>query len=358
MSDHRIPVAILGATGMVGQRLVALLAEHPRFRVAALAASERSAGLPSREACAWRLPGGPWQGLGARRVLPCDPSALAEQCGGPTIALSALDTAPARELEPAFAQAGWQVVSNASAFRMDPRVPLIIPEINADHVGLLDAQPWPGSVLTNPNCTAMPVALALAPLHRAAGLEAVTVASYQAVSGAGYPGESAWDMADNVHPHPGNEEEKLTEEPQKILGRLEGDRIVPADFAVSARCVRVNVSDGHLVALHVKTRQPVAPGEAIELLSSWDPGLDLPLAPHPVLVHREPRDRPQPRLDRDLGNGMAVAFGRVERCPVMGLKLFALAHNTLRGAAGAALLNAELVHSAGRLGARSGTIRG
>ncbi len=346
MSTSRKPVVILGATGMVGQRLVSLLADHPWLEVAALAASERSAGKRYADACAWRLPGEPWAGLADQPVLPCEPAALASV--GPCIALSALDTDPARSIELAFASAGYHVVSNASAYRMDPRVPLVIPEINAEHLALLDAQPWPGALLTNPNCTAMPVALALAPLHRAAGLEAVTVASYQAVSGAGYPGESAWDMADNVHPHPGNEEDKLTQEPQRILGTLEGGAIAAAPFAVSARCVRVPVSDGHLVALHVRTARPVAPDEAIALLSSFDPGLDLPSAPHPVLVHREPRDRPQPRLDRDTGAGMAVTFGRVEACPVLGLKLYALAHNTLRGAAGAALLNAELLVQTGR----------
>ena len=332
---------MLGATGMVGQRFVSLLAHHPWFEVAGLAASSRSAGKTYAEACAWRLPGEPWAGQAETLVHACEPAALAQVVDRPTIALSALDTEPAREIEPAFAEAGWHVVSNASAFRMDPSVPLVIPEVNADALELLDAQPWAGSLMTNPNCTAMPVAIALAPLHRAVGLEAVTVASYQAVSGAGYPGESAFDMADNVHPHPGNEEAKLAAEPQRILD---------ASFAVSARCVRVPTSDGHLVAMHVRTRDRLSPEEAVALMSSFDAGLDLPSAPRPLLVHRPFRDRPQPRLDRDTGQGMAVTFGRVEACPVMGLKLYALAHNTLRGAAGAALLNAELLVSQGRLG--------
>ena len=241
--------------------------------------------------------------------------------------------------------ASFVLASGAGALLLMPRQLLVY----ASTVALVDAQPWSGSLVTNPNCTAMPVALALAPLHRAVGLEAVTVASYQAVSGAGYPGESAWDMADNVHPHPGNEEEKLTQEPQRILGALEGGAVVPASFAVSGRCVRVPVSDGHLVAIHARTRTPVSPADAIEILSAFDPGLGLPSSPSPLLVHRPFRDRPQPRLDRGTGGGMAVTFGRVEACPVLGLKLFALAHNTLRGAAGAALLNGELLHRMGRL---------
>jgi len=341
-------VVVLGATGMVGQRLVSLLRDHPWFEVAALTASERSAGKRYHEACAWRLPGEPWAGAADLPVLSSDPETVAAAIGGPTLAVSALDTAPAREQEVAFAEAGFHVVSNAGAYRMDPRVPLIIPEVNADHLALLDQQPWSGSLLTNPNCTAMPLVMALAPIHRRFGVEAVTVASYQAVSGAGYPGESAFDMADNVHPHPGNEEAKLTEEPQRILGALEGGAVTPAPFVVSARCVRVPTSDGHLVAMHVRTATPCPPHEAVAAMEAFDPGLELPSAPHPVLVHRPFRDRPQPRLDRDTGGGMATTFGRVEACPVMGLKLYALAHNTLRGAAGAALLNAELLRASGR----------
>jgi aspartate-semialdehyde dehydrogenase len=348
MTRERTPVALLGATGMVGQRFVALLRQHPWFRIGALAASERSAGRAYRDAAAWRLPGEPWAGAGDLEVHGCDPGHLADVMGGPGIALSALDSAAARTWEKAFAAAGWHVVSNASAHRMDAEVPLLVPEINPDHVDLLSRQGTSGSLTTNPNCTAMPVVLPLAPLHRAVGVEAVCVSSWQAVSGAGYPGESAWDMGDNVHPHPGDEETKLEVEPQKILGTVRDGKVIPAEFTTSARCVRVPVTDGHLVSIQVHTREPIAPADVVALLESWDGGgLDLPSAPHPVLVHRSMRDRPQPRLDRDTGAGMAVTFGRVERCPVMGLKLFALAHNTLRGAAGAALLNAELLVSRG-----------
>lgn len=351
MTRQRVRVVVLGATGMVGQRFMALLQDHPWFQIGALAASERSAGRAYRDAAAWRLPGEPWAGAGDLEVHPCDPARLAKEIGGPGIALSALDADSARKHEREFAAAGWHVVSNASAHRMDGDVPLLVPEINADHADLLARQGTSGSLATNPNCTAIPVVLPLAPILRTVGVEAVCVASWQAVSGAGFSGETAWAMGDNVHPHPGDEEAKLEVEPQKILGTLRGGRIVPADFATSARCVRVPVTDGHLVSIQVRTRDPLSPQDAVALLETWDGGsLDLPSAPHPVLVHRPMRDRPQPRLDRDVGGGMAVTFGRVERCSVMGLKLFALAHNTLRGAAGAALLNAELLFARGIVG--------
>ncbi|MCB9678805.1 MAG: aspartate-semialdehyde dehydrogenase [Alphaproteobacteria bacterium] len=342
---ERAPVVVLGATGMVGQRAVQLLSDHPWLELVGLAASERSAGRPYSEACAWRLPGEPYCGLDDELVRPCDPGEMLALTGGrPGFALSALDAGAAKEIEKPFAEAGWTVVSNASAHRMDPDVPLVIPEINADHLVLCERQRTPGSIVTNPNCTSMPVAIALAPLMRAVGVEAVTVASYQAVSGAGYPGESAWDMVGNVHPHAGNEEEKLALEPKKILGTVGESGVDLADFAMSARCVRVAVADGHLVAVHVKTRDPISPADATALLAGFR-GLPLPTSPDPLLVHRTARDRPSPRFDIDNGAGMAVTFGRVEKCDVMGLKLFVLAHNTVRGAAGAAILNAELMLS-------------
>lgn len=346
-----VPVVVLGGTGMVGQRALTLLRDHPYLRVAAIAASDRSAGKRYRDACRWHLPGDPYAGFGEWPVLRCDPHEIAAAMGRPGIALSALDNAAAQELERAFAAAGFAVVSNASIHRMDDDVPLLVPELNAPHLALLDRQPGPGLLLTNPNCTVLPVVFALAPLLRTVGVEAVCVSSWQAVSGAGYPGESAWDMLGNVRPHPGNEEEKLEQEARRILGQLEGDAVTPADFAISARCVRVPVVDGHLVSLQVRTRDPIEPEDAIALLSSFDPGLDLPTAPHPLLVYRDGRDRPSPRMDADNGAGMAISFGRVERCPTMGLKLFALAHNTLRGAAGAAVLNAELLVQTGRVSA-------
>lgn len=338
----KIGVAVLGATGMVGQRMVQLLADHPWFEVGALAASARSAGRPYREACAWHLGGRSHHGFGDHPVLATDPEALADAMGGPGIALSALDTGAAVELEHRFAEAGWTVVSNASAHRMDADVPLLIPEVNADHLALVERQKWKGALITNPNCTSMPLVLTLKPLLDRFGVEAVTMASYQAVSGAGFPGESSWDMIGNVHPHSGNEEDKVAEEPARMLGRLGVDGVTPASFGLSARCVRVPVVDGHLVAIHARLGKRVSPQEAIETWLSWDPGLDLPSAPRPVLEYATERDRPSPRFDADRGAGMAVTFGRVEPCPVLGLKWFALAHNTVRGAAGGALLNAEL----------------
>jgi len=339
----KTPVVLLGATGMVGQRMAQLLREHPTLEVVAVAASERSAGRSYAEACTWRLPGERHAGLGDMTVLPCRADAIAEAVGSGAIALSALPSGAAREVERPLAALGLDVVSNASAHRMDVDVPLIIPEVNAAHLALCDEQPESGVIVTNPNCTSMPAVIALAPILRHAGIEAVVLASYQAVSGAGYPGESAWDMIGNVHPHAGNEEEKVAEEPRKILGDLDGGRIREADFAISARCVRVAVADGHLVALNIRTRDPLSPADCEQLLREFDPGLSLPGVPRPLIHIAPERDRPSPRFDADAGNGMAVTVGRVEHCQVMGLKLFALTHNTIRGAAGAAILNAELV---------------
>ncbi len=344
----KLPVVVLGATGMVGQRAVAALQDHPWLYLAGLAASPRSVGKPYADACRWRLPGEAYAGQAAETVLPCDPGAVMEKVGRPGFALSALDRDIAREVEPAFARAGWLVVSNASAFRMDAHTPLVIPEINPNHLALLDRQPTPGKIIANPNCVAIPLALSLAPLHQALGVEQVVAASYQAVSGAGYPGESAWDMIGNVHPHPGDEEEKVESETQKILGAVADGAAAPAPFGVSARCVRVPVLDGHLIAVSVKTTDPVTPDQAARLFRDWRPDCgDLPSSPDPVLRLTDGRDRPSPHRDVDAGGGMAVAIGRIEACPVMGLKYFALTHNVVRGAAGAALLNAELLAANG-----------
>ncbi len=334
----KVPVAVMGATGMVGQRLLKHLHQHPWFEVVAVAASERSAGKPLREASKWVLGGPAWPGgVGELVVRPCTAEALAGSVG---LAMSALPGSVARLAEPALRDAGVWVVSNASAFRQDPTVPLLIPEVNPDHLSLVDSQPGPAGLVTNPNCCAMPLAIALAPLHEAFGVEALTCATWQAVSGAGYPGESAWDMVGNVHPHPGDEEEKLTEEPQKILGKA-GE---PADFVVSARCVRVPVTDGHLVSVQVRLGGNPGPEDVRAAWLAWKPkGPRLPSSPEQLLVLREERDRPQPRLDAPEGEGMSVVLGRLEACPVMGIKFYALAHNTVRGAAGAALLNAELL---------------
>lgn len=339
-SPQKIPVAILGATGMVGQRLIQGLADHPWFTVGPLCASERSAGQRYDQACVWRLPGDPPPGIAERRVQACDPT----QVQGTRVALSAMPSSAARAVEAEFRASGFAVVSNASAYREDPLVPLVIPEVNAEHLGLIKRQPGQGYIVTNPNCCAIPLALALAPLRRF-GIEALCVSTWQAVSGAGYPGESAWDMVGNVHPHPGKEEEKLAIEPQKLMGTMDG----PAPFAVSARCVRVATADGHLLSVQLRTQQPCSPEQAIEAWRRFSSGLDLPSLPEPLFHVLERRDRPQPRLDIDRGKGMAVSIGRVEACPVMGLKFYALAHNTVRGAAGAAVSNLELLHSQGLL---------
>lgn len=337
---HKIDVAVLGATGMVGQRFVELLDRHPRFRVAELAASDRSVGKPYGDAAPWRLDSDPL--LQDRLVVPCEPGAVRSR-----LVFSALDKAAAVGIEAAFRDAGHLVVSNASAYRMAPGVPLLIPEINPDHVGLL--APGRGAIVCNPNCTSIPLIFALAPLHRAFGVEAVTCASYQAVSGAGYPGESAWDILGNVHPHPGDEEEKVAEEPRKIIGVLEGGALVPATFPISARCVRVPVTDGHLVGAQIKLRGDPPLARIVEALRDFRAPVALPSSPEPLLRLTERRDRPTPRADANAGGGMAVTIGRVEPCEVFTVKLFALAHNAIRGAAGGAIANAELLDASGYL---------
>ena len=338
----RIDVAILGATGMVGQRVVELLDRHPLFRVAELAASDRSVGKRYGDAAPWRLDSEPL--LQDRSVVACEPGTVRSK-----VVFSALDKGAAVGIEAAFRDAGRLVISNASAYRMDEGVPLLIPEVNPDHVGLVHAalSAGRGAIVTNPNCTCIPLVVALRPLHDRFGVEAVTCASYQAVSGAGYPGESAWDMLGNVHPHPGDEEEKVSEEPKKILGTLVGGGIAPATFPISARCVRVPVTDGHLIAAQIRLTGNPSPADVVEALRDYVAPYELPSSPRPLLRLTERRDRPTPRTDAMAGGGMAITVGRVEACEVMGVKLFALAHNAIRGAAGGAIANAELLHRMG-----------
>jgi len=336
----RIPVAILGATGMVGQRLVQLLADHPWFELVELAASARSAGKPYGEAAPWRLPGDPPASFIDHEVLVCTPAAVS----APLI-LSALDASVAHEIEGAFRAAGRLVVTNASAYRDDPEVPLVIPEVNPDHLALLDLQGH-GGIVANPNCCAIPLAMVLAPLRTLGAIEAVAVSTWQAVSGAGYPGESAWDMVGSVHPHGGREEAKLAVEPLKILG---GPR-APARFPISARCVRVPTADGHLLGVHVRIAGSPSAAVVAQTLRDWRGACpSLPSLPTAPLRLTERRDRPNTRLDVDAGAGMQLTVGRIEACPVLGVKLFVLGHNTIRGAAGAALANAELLKATGRL---------
>ncbi len=340
--SERLDVAVLGATGMVGQRFVELLDRHPLFRVAELAASDRSVGKRYGDAAPWRLDGDPL--LQDRVVVPCEPGAVRSR-----VVFSALDKSAAVGIEAAFRDAGHLVISNASAYRMAEDVPLLIPEVNPEHAALVPS--GGGAIVTNPNCTSMPLIFALAPLHRAFGVEGVACASYQAISGAGYPGESAWDILGNVHPHPGDEEQKVAEEPRKILGTFTDGRIVPAPFPISARCVRVPVTDGHLVAAQIKLRGDPPLERIVEALRDFRAPVALPSSPVPLVRVTERRDRPTPRTDAMAGAGMAITIGRVERCEVMTVKLFALAHNAIRGAAGGAIANAELLVTTGRLSA-------
>jgi aspartate-semialdehyde dehydrogenase len=341
-----VPVAILGATGAVGQRFVSLLDGHPWFRVAALCASDRSAGRPYAEAARWSLdrPMPDWaRGM---TVLPCDPGFPAR------LAFSGLDATVAGEIETRLAASGCAVVSNARNHRMDPDVPLVVPEVNHDHLDLVRSQnrrfERGGFIVTNPNCSTVGLVMAVAPLDAAFGLRRVIATTLQAVSGAGYPGVASIDILDNVVPHIGGEEEKIESESRKILGRAGR----PASFQVSAHCHRVHVSDGHTVAISLETARPASPEAAVAALREWRSplaALGLPSLPERPLVVRDEPDRPQPRLDRMAGGGMSVTVGRVRRCPVLGLRLVALVHNTIRGAAGVAILNAELLRARGYL---------
>jgi aspartate-semialdehyde dehydrogenase len=342
---RRYKVGILGATGVVGQRLIQRLAGHPWFEIAVLAASERSAGRPYGEVTSWKVSEAAPPDVRERTVVECNARDL-EPCD---LVLSALDAPVAREVEPELARRGFAVISNSSAFRQAEDVPLLIPEINAVHLDLLRVQrsrTGSGFIVTNPNCSATGLAIAVAPLHRAFGLRRLVVTTLQAVSGAGAEGPRALDLLDNVSPYIAGEEEKLETELSKILGRVSGDAIERAGVVVSASCHRVPVVDGHLEAASLELATDVSPETAVRTLRAFDgdvAGLELPsFRGRPIVVRDEP-DRPQPRLDRDTGGGMAVVVGRVRRCPVLGLKLELLAHNTIRGAAGGTLLNAELL---------------
>lgn len=351
VNGRRIEVGILGATGTVGQRFVQLLAEHPWFDLRQLAASDRSAGKPYREAAAWQLAGEPPARFAGMQVEECRPGR------GPRVVFSSMAGAQAGEIEAAFAAAGHLVISNSSFFRMAADVPLLVPEINPAHLGLLAVQRrqrgWEGAIVTNPNCAAVVLVMVLAPLVRF-GLRRVVATTFQAVSGAGYPGVPSLDILGNVVPHIGGEEPKVESEPQKILGELrQGDEEVrPLPFAVSAACNRVAALDGHLVTMSVELAERPPREELLAALEGFH-GLPqeraLPTAPRRPIHLLEAPDRPQTRRDAGLERGMATAVGRVRDCPVLHYKLVALAHNVMRGAAGAALLNAELMASEGLL---------
>ena len=348
----KIPGAVLGATGVVGQRFLARLADHPQFELRHLCASDKNAGKRLDEACAWRLPERPgvgaYAGQGAARLLAADPDAAFAP-----VVFSALDAPVARDVEPAFARAGALVFSNASAFRVDGDVPLLVPEVNAAHLDLLARQReergWSGGIVCNPNCTTTVLVMALAPLHAAFGVEAVSMVSMQAISGAGYPGVAALDIGGNVIPFIRGEEEKVPAETAKLLGELRAGAIVPAPLRLSASCNRVAVDDGHTLSVSLRLRGSPGVDAVRECLSRWRPLQELALhsAPQvPLRVHLA-EDRPQPKRDVDQGAGMLVHVGRVRTCAILGLQFTAMGHNAERGAAGASVLNAELAIARG-----------
>jgi aspartate-semialdehyde dehydrogenase len=346
----KIPVSVLGATGTVGQKFIRLLADHPWFEVAAVAASSASAGRLYGEVVRWRENVAVPDRIARLPVEPCE-----APLQGP-IVFSALDADVAGPIEQAFARSGAYVVTNTRNHRLDEDVPLLIPEANADHLSLIDrqreARGWSGAIIANPNCSTAALALALTPLHQAFGVERLFVSTMQAVSGAGYPGVASLDIVGNVIPYVGGEEEKIERESRKILGTLADGRVKPAEFAVSVHTNRVAVVDGHLETVSVGFRRRVTPDEAISTLQEFRSPpcvAELPSSPMPPIEVDLRLDRPQPRLDLDRGRGMAVTVGRVRPCPVLDLRLVILGHNTIRGAAGQAVQIAELLVADGRV---------
>jgi aspartate-semialdehyde dehydrogenase len=356
--SEKIPVTVLGATGTVGQKFIRLLAEHPWFRIASVAASSASAGRRYEEVARWREPVALPQDIAGMIVGECAPPLPGR------IAFSALDAEVAGPIEQAFARAGAVVVTNTRTHRMDPDIPLLIPEVNADHASLIDCQReargWTGAILANPNCSAAAIALALAPLHRAFGIERLFVSTMQAVSGAGYPGVPSLDILGNVIPHIGGEEEKIEQESRKILGTLVSGAVEPANFALSVHANRVPVVDGHMAAVSVGFGQRVRPDQAVAALREFRGSARvsaLPSSPTPPIEVDERLDRPQPRLDLDRGAGMAVTVGRVRSCSVLDLRMVVLGHNTIRGAAGQGVQIAELLVADGRIKRETGESR-
>ncbi len=346
---QRVEVGVLGATGMVGQHFIKFLDGHPWFELTWLGASERSAGKKYRDAATWHLNGVAPERISAKSVEEARPGSA------PKLLFSAMDSSVATEIERAFAQAGHVVVSNSRNHRMEKDVPLLVPEINAEHLRIIPAQQkmrgWKGQIVTNPNCSTVVLTMGLAPL-KAFGIKRVIATTMQAISGAGYPGVSSIDINANVVPYIGNEEEKMQEETQKILGSYARDVITPLDAKVSAHCNRVPVLDGHTVTISVELATKPSGAELLAAFADFS-GLPqerkLPSAPVRPVQYMEQVDRPQPRKDVERDRGMAVFLGRLRACPVLDWKFIALGHNTVRGAAGAAVLNAELMHSEGLL---------
>jgi aspartate-semialdehyde dehydrogenase len=346
----RVPVAVLGATGAVGQTFVRLLADHPWFELREVAASERSAGRPYREVTRW-LEGTLGVNIGATTVAACEPRHITSP-----IVFSALDSSVAGEIEGAFARAGHMVLSNARNYRMDADVPLVIPEVNGDHLDLLATQRaargWTGGIVTNANCAATVAAMALAPLHERFRVRQLFITTMQAISGAGYPGVASLDILGNVIPFIKDEEPKIETELCKLLGRLGNGAIEMAAIAISAQANRVPVEHGHTVCMSVKLEASATIDAVRGAYDGWRGARDLstlPSAPRPAIVVRSEDDRPQARRDVDTGRGMAVVVGRIREDPVLDVRLVALGHNTIRGAAGGSILNAELLYERGEL---------
>ncbi len=344
MADQRIPCAVLGATGNVGQRFIQLLDRNPWFRPAELVASERSAGRPYREAATWRV-----DAVMPESVRDLTVRGYDDQLDSPVV-FSALPGEIAGEIEQRMAREGRAVLTNTSTHRADPDVPLIIAEVNPEHVAAIPVQQarrdWSGFIVANANCSAIHLTLALKPLQAAFGIDSVMVTTLQAISGAGYPGVPSMDIVDNVVPYIGNEEEKLETEPLKMLGQWRDGAFHDADFRLSTTCTRVAVRDGHTESVNIRLRMDPSPADVIDALSRFQAApqlLELPSAPKRPIVVRDEVNRPQPLLDREIERGMASVVGRVRPCPLMGTKFVILGHNTIRGAAGASILNAELL---------------
>ena len=344
MSTKKIPVAILGATGSVGQRFIELLNDHPWFEISELAASDRSAGKKYADAANWIMQTPLPNKFANMIVKKCEPNLEAK------IAFSGLDASVAGDIETEFAKNGYYIISNARNHRFDEDVPLMIPEVNPDHLDILKTQNYKGGIVTNPNCSTIGMVLALKPLHDAFGLEDVNVVTMQAVSGSGYPGVPSMDIIDNVVPFIGGEEKKMESEPLKILGSLGTGKIENAKFKISAQCNRVAVIDGHLETVQVNFKNKPSKEEIIKVwneFKSQPQDLNLPSAPKQPIVYFSEEKYPQPKIHRNVENGMAASVGRLRECPIFDYKFIVLSHNTIRGAAGGTILIAELMKAKG-----------
>ncbi len=345
MTDNKkIPVGILGATGSVGQKFIELLEDHPWFKITALGASERSAGKLYKHAANWFQEKTLNQRIGNMVVSECKPNLDCK------IVFSGLDAAVAGPIEEAFAEAGYMVISNAKNHRMSENVPLLVPDVNPDHLALIEKQKQTGKIVTNPNCSTTGLVVALKPLDDAFGIDKVSVVTMQALSGAGYPGVSSLDILDNMIPYIGGEEEKMQVEVLKILGKLNDQKVEFSDLTLSASCNRVPVVNGHTESVSISFKKKVKREEVLKVwkeYTSEPQKLDLPFAPKPPIYYFDDPRFPQPRLHKDLGNGMAVSIGRLRECTIFDYKFTVLSHNTIRGAAGGAILNAELLVAKG-----------